>query len=160
MTGGGSSLPEVQRLLATLATGRRCAEAGTGFGEGAAAIAATASELVTVELDSERADVARERLAAFANVELVVGDWRAELPPRRPFELVFLDGGRFKREPDEDGAIAVELLAAGGILVIDDLTPGRIAPDPARSFLLEHPELVAAEILTRPDASAILAVRR
>jgi hypothetical protein len=29
LTGGGSSLPEVQRLLAVLAAGRRCAETGT-----------------------------------------------------------------------------------------------------------------------------------
>ena len=52
MTGGGSSLPEVQRLLAVLAAGKRCAETGTAFGEGAAAIASTAVSLVTVE--SER----------------------------------------------------------------------------------------------------------
>jgi predicted O-methyltransferase YrrM len=42
MTAGGSSIPEVQRLLRVLATGRRVAEAGTAFGEGAAAMADTA----------------------------------------------------------------------------------------------------------------------
>ncbi len=42
MTGGGSSLLEVQRLRAVLAAGRRCAEVGTAFGEGAAAMASTA----------------------------------------------------------------------------------------------------------------------
>src|SRR5205085_12101399 len=59
VTGGGSSLPEVQRLLAVLAAGRRCAEVGTAFGEGALAIASTAASLVTVESGSR----ARRRCA-------------------------------------------------------------------------------------------------
>jgi protein-L-isoaspartate O-methyltransferase len=54
----------VQRLLAVLAVGRRCAETGTAFGEGAAAIASTAHSLVTVESDAERAQAAAERLRA------------------------------------------------------------------------------------------------
>jgi protein-L-isoaspartate(D-aspartate) O-methyltransferase len=93
VTAGGSSLPEVQRLLAVLAAGRRCAEAGTAFGEGAAAMAETASSVVTVELDPERAQLARDRLAGLPNVELLDGDWRERLPPLAPFDLVFLDGG-------------------------------------------------------------------
>ena len=70
MTAGGSSLPEVQRLLAVLAAGRRCAETGTAFGEGAAAIASTAASLVTVESDHVRAEIARARLDGLPNVEL------------------------------------------------------------------------------------------
>lgn len=160
MTGGGSSLPEVRRLLATLAVGRRCAEAGTAFGEGAAAIASAAASLVTVESDPARAHVAHERLAGLENVELVVGDWREELPPRGPFELFFLDGGGYKHEPEVLGPIAVRLLERRGVLVIDDLTPGRADHDPARAFLLEHAELVATEILTTPETAAIVASRR
>jgi predicted O-methyltransferase YrrM len=71
VTGGGSSIPAVQALLRVLAAGRRVAEIGTAFGEGAAAMAETARELVTVEVDEERAAVAadptgraRERRAA------------------------------------------------------------------------------------------------
>ena len=160
MTGGGSSIPEVRRLLATLATGRRCAEAGTAYGDGAAAMASTATAVVTVEKEPDRAELARKRLAALGNVELVLGDWRTELPRRGAFGLVFLDGGGFKREPEEDGPVAVALLERGGILVVDDLTPGRAEPDPARAFLLEHPDLVAAEILTTLASAAIVAVRR
>jgi predicted O-methyltransferase YrrM len=58
VTGGGSSIAEVQRLLAVLATGRRVAEAGTAFGEGAEAMAKTAESVVTVELDPSRAATA------------------------------------------------------------------------------------------------------
>lgn len=66
------------------AAGKRVAEAGTAFGEGAAAMAATAHRVVTAEHDVERAAVAAERLAAFPNVELVVGPWQDALPPRAP----------------------------------------------------------------------------
>ena len=154
MTGGGSSIPEVQRLLAVLAAGRRCAEVGTAFGEGAAAIASTARSLVTVERDPERADVAAGRLRQFENVELLVGDWRSHLPARAPFELLFFDGGRFEEAPD-----SVDLLAPGGLLVKDDLTPDWPGPDPVRKLLLNHPHLVAVEILTTPKTAAIVAVR-
>ena len=155
MTSGGSSLPEVQRLLAVLAAGRRCAETGTAFGEGAAAIAATAASLVTVEQDPERAAVARERLAGLGNVELFVGDWRKFLPERAPFDFLFFDAGRFDEAPD-----AVDLLAPGGLLLKDDLTPGRPGPDPVRELLFGHPRLVAVEILTTPETAAVLAARR
>ena len=152
MTGGGSSLPEVQQLLAVLAVGRRCAETGTAFGEGAAAIASTAASLVTIESDPARAAVAAERLRGFDNVELLVGDWREHLPSRGPFELVFFDAGRA-----EESQAAIDLLTPGGLFVKDDLTPNRPGPDPVRAFLLQHPQLVAVELLTTPSTAAIVA---
>jgi predicted O-methyltransferase YrrM len=155
VTAGGSSLPEVRRLLAVLAAGRHCAEIGTAFGEGAAAIASTARSLVTVESDPERADAAGERLRELANVELLVGDWRELLPARAPYELIFFDAGR----ADESQA-AIDLLAPGGLFVKDDLTPGRVGSDPVRAFLLEHPQLVAVEILTSSAHAAMVASRR
>jgi predicted O-methyltransferase YrrM len=155
LTGGGSSIPAVQRLLAVLAAGKRCAETGTAFGEGAAAIASTAASLVTVESDPERAAVAAERLRDLANVELIVGDWREELPARGPFEFLFFDAGRM-----DEAADAIELLAPGGLFLKDDLTPNRPGPDPVRELLFNHPQLVAAEILTTPTTAAIVASRR
>jgi predicted O-methyltransferase YrrM len=156
VTGGGSSLPEVQRLLAVLSAGRRCAETGTAFGEGAAAIASTAASLVTVERDPDRAAVARERLRELANVELVLGDWRDVLPARAPFDFLFFDAGRLEESPE-----VVDLLAPGGLLLKDDLTPGRrVDGDPVRELLFGHPHLVAAEILSSPTTAAVIAVRR
>jgi predicted O-methyltransferase YrrM len=155
VTGGGSSLPEVRRLLAVLAAGRRCAEVGTAFGEGAAAIASTAASVVTVERDPDRAAVAERRLRGLGNVRLLVGDWRDVLPPLGPFDLVF-DGGQFAEAAD-----AIDLVAPQGLLVKDDLTPGSpAAEDPVRRLLFGHPELVAAEVLTTPSTAAIVAVRR
>jgi predicted O-methyltransferase YrrM len=155
LTAGGSSLPEVQRLLSVLAAGRMCAETGTAFGEGAAAIAATASSLVTVESDPERAEIARRRLDRVANVELVVGDWRDVLPRHAPFDFLFFDAGHIDEAPQ-----VLDLLAPGGLLVKDDLTPNRPGPDAVRVFLLDHPELIAVEILTTPTTAAIVASKR
>jgi predicted O-methyltransferase YrrM len=155
LTGGGSSIPEVQRLLTVLAAGRRCAETGTAFGEGAVAIASVAGSLVTVERDPDRAAVAAERLAGLQNVELIVGDWRDHLPSRAPFDFLFFDAGRLDKSPE-----AIDLLAPGGLFVKDDLTPNRPGPDPVRELLFNHPQLVAVEILTTPQTAAVVAARR
>src|SRR5439155_9764933 len=156
LTGGGSSLPEVQRLLAVLAAGRRCAETGTAFGEGAGAIASTAASLVTVESDLDRAAVARTRLDGLRNVEFVAGGWRDALPVRAPFDFLFFDAGRLEESPN-----VFALLAPGGIFVKDDLTPGLpIDGDPVRELVFGHPDLVAAEILTTPATAALVATKR
>jgi predicted O-methyltransferase YrrM len=155
LTGGGSSIPAVQRLLMVLAAGKRCAETGTAFGEGAAAIASVAQSLVTVERDPDRAAIAAERLAGFHNVELIVGDWREHLPSRAPFDFLFFDAGRF-----DESADAIDLIAPGGLFVKDDLTPDRPGSDPVRELLFNHPQLVAVEILTTPETAAVIAVKR
>jgi predicted O-methyltransferase YrrM len=159
VTHGGSSIPEVQQLLGVLAAGRRVAEAGTAFGEGAEAMARTARSVVTVELDPERAEIAAERLGPYTNVELLVGDWLELLPPRSPFELVFLDGGGFKHAPEVHSDLVFHLLEPGGLLVLDDLTPDRPGFDPVRAWAHGHTGLRAAEILTTPSTSALLVAR-
>jgi predicted O-methyltransferase YrrM len=153
LTDGGSSIPAVRALLRVLAAGRDVAELGTAFGEGAAAMAETARSVVTVESDPERAAIARQRLAGFANVEALEGDAYELLDGT--FGLVFADGGVY------DWEFIVGLLAPGGILVKDDLTPGcEVEGDPVREFLLRDSRLVATEILTAPGSAAIVAVRR
>ena len=154
MTGGGSSLTEVQALLRVLAAGRDVAELGTAFGEGAAAMAETARTVVTVELDPERAADARVRLAGIANVEALEGDAYELLRGRGPFGLVFADGGAY------DWEAILALVEPGGLVVKDDLTPGRpVDGDPVREFLLRDPRVAAVEILTTPAAAAIVAVK-
>jgi predicted O-methyltransferase YrrM len=154
VTDGGSSIPAVRALLRALAAGRDVAELGTAFGEGAAAMAGTARSVVTVELDPDRAAAARKRLAGLPNVEALEGDAYELLRGRGPFGLVFADGGAYHWEA------ILALLAPGGILVKDDLMPGRpVDGDPIRAFLLGDPRLCAAEILTTPTTAAIVAVR-
>jgi predicted O-methyltransferase YrrM len=155
VTGGGSSIAAVHALLRVLATGRDVAETGTAFGEGAAAMAETARSVFTVERDPERAAVARERLAPFANVEALEGDAYELLRGRGPFGLVFADAGTY------DWERIVEVLEPGGFIVKDDLTPGRATEgDDVREFLLRDPRLVAAELLATPELAVIVAVKR
>jgi predicted O-methyltransferase YrrM len=157
LTAGGSSIPEVRRLLAVLAAGKRAAEIGTALGLGAEALASTAREVVTVEVDPERAREARERLADRPNVELLVGDWAELLPPRGPFERLFMDGAGWKLDLAA-AARMLELVAPGGLAVVDDLTPG-YWPDPVRDFFFGNPDLVTVEILTTPETAALVATR-
>jgi predicted O-methyltransferase YrrM len=154
LTDGGSSIAAVQALLRVLAAGRDVAELGAAFGEGAAALAETARSVVTVECDPERAARARTRLARYANVELLEGDAYELLRGRGPFGLVFADGGVYDWEQ------ILALLEPGGLILKDDLTPGRaIDGDPVRMFLLRDPRVAGVEILTTPHSAAIVAVK-
>jgi len=91
---------------------------------------------VTVEIDPERVAQARERLAD-TPAEVLEGDWRELLPPRAPFDAIFADGGAAYDE-------VAGLLAPGGILVKDDLTPGRaIDGDQTREALMLDQRLEA-----------------
>jgi predicted O-methyltransferase YrrM len=94
---------------------------------------------------------------AGTRAEAVLGRWQDVLPSRAPFDLVFFDGGA----REGDAAAVLDLLAPGGVVVKDDLTPGRaVEGDPIKELLLRHPDLVGVEILTTPDMAAIVAVRR
>ena len=162
MTGGGSSIPEVQDLVATLVAskpGGKVAEIGTAFGAGAKAIAGAlppGATFVTVESDPARYAEAREALAG-TQAEVLNANWEDVLPERGPFDLIFFDGGT--RGPTFE--LTVSLLAPGGILVKDDLTPGTpIAGDPVREALLQDRRLIAVEVLTTAETAAIVAVRR
>lgn len=149
----------MQGLLRALAAGRDVAEMGAAFGETAAVLAETARSVVTVERDPERVSVARERLAGLPNVELLEGDVYEQLRGRGPFGLVFVDGGlRPVTEEKRDAILA--LVEQGGLLVKDDLTPGRpIDRDEVREFLLRDQRLAAAEILVAPEMAVIVAAR-
>jgi predicted O-methyltransferase YrrM len=159
LTGGATAIPEVQALLRVLAAGRDVAEMGAAYGETAALVAETARSVVTVERDPERAAVARERLAKMPNVELLEGDAFEQLRGRGPFGLVFVDGGlRPVTEGKWEAILALTELS--GLIVKDDLTPGRpVEGDGVREFLLRDSRLAAVEILATPQMAAIVAVK-
>src|SRR5579859_4258995 len=155
LTRGATAIREVQSLLRVLATGRAVAEMGAAYGETAAVMAETARTVVTVENDPERVAAARERLDGLANVELREGDVYEELRGRGPFGLVFVDGGR-----PFDWETILGVTAQGGLIVKDDLTPGRpVAGDDVREFLLRDPRLAATEILVSPEIAVIVAAK-
>jgi predicted O-methyltransferase YrrM len=79
------------------------------------------------------------------------------VPQRGPFDLIFFDGGT----RSETLNLAIELLAPGGILVKDDLTPGSpIQGDPVREAFLRDARLVGIELIARADMAVIIATRR
>jgi len=160
VTDGATAIPEVQALLRVLVTGRNVAEMGAAYGETAAVMAETARSVVTVERDPERVAVARERLAALGNVELLEGDVYEQLRGRGPFDLVFVDGG-LRPVTDERWDAILALVEPGGLLVKDDLTPGRrVEGDEIREFLLRDPRLAATEIVVAPEMAVIVAALR
>jgi len=152
-----SCSPETGRLLQVLAGQRgrtRVAEIGTGCGVGSAWILSALDPevpFVTVELDAQRAARAAELLAADDNATVLAGDWREVLAAQAPFDLLFADGGRSKYEEQVLG-----LLAPGGTLLLDDLTPGPDGSDPVRELWLGHPRLLAAEVQISPHEAAIV----
>jgi predicted O-methyltransferase YrrM len=122
-------------------------------------MAETARSVVTVEHDPERVAVARQRLAALANVELLEGDVWERLRGRGPFGLVFVDGG-LRPVTDERWDAILALLEPGGLLVKDDMSPGRpIESDEIREFLRRNPRLVATEFLVAPEMAVIVAAK-
>ena len=148
---------ETGRLLQVLAGQRgrtRVAEIGTGCGVGSAWILSAldpGATFVTVELDAQRAAEAAELLAGDENAKVLQGDWQDVLPADGPFDLLFADGGRSKYHETLLG-----LLAPGGTLFLDDLTPGYDGRDPVRELWLGHPRLVAAELQISPREAVIV----
>jgi predicted O-methyltransferase YrrM len=172
-----SSIREVGRLLGALAASRpngRLAEIGTGTGVGAAWIVSAMgpeASFVTVEADDGRATACAELFSGLPSVRVLHGDWHEVLTPEAPFDLLFFDGGGWKRSPtaqmQAESERALELVASGGVVAMDNLTPehlwpadGPAWPDALREHWLGSDRLVATEVLTTPDSSAIVAVKR
>lgn len=158
-----SCSPETGWLLHVLAGSRgrsRVAELGTGAGVGAAWIVSALDPAIpffTAEADPRLAAAARKLFGADDNVHVLEGDWNEVLPPQAPFDLVFLDAA--KQRPDLDGEDVLGLLTPRGLVVLDDLTPGRETADPVREFWLGHPDLAAVEVAVSRREAVILAVR-
>jgi predicted O-methyltransferase YrrM len=165
-----SCLPSHGRLLQVLAGGVGegvIGETGTGAGVGLAWLASgarTGVRLISVEQDWLTADLARSVFADVPAVTVRHGDW-ADLQANRPFALLALDGGgQGKGGSDRVPLVPGEWLVPGGTVVMDDFTPVRGwpprrdgRPDTARLYWLEHPDLLATQISTEPDAASIVA---
>jgi predicted O-methyltransferase YrrM len=163
-----SCRPAHGRLLQLLAGGIPegvIGETGTGCGVGLAWLASgarTGVRLVSVEHDWLLADAAREVFAEVPAVTVRHGDW-TDLRSAGPFALLALDGGGQGKGSDPP-ACPREWLAPGGSVVMDDFTtsehwpPTHLGrPDTSRLYWLQHPDLLATELRTEPDAAAILA---
>jgi predicted O-methyltransferase YrrM len=159
---------ETGRLLCTLAASRpggRFAELGSGTGAAWLLAGMDAGAwLLTVELDPERAAVARAVLAGEKRADVLHGDW-SEVLARGPFNLIFSDCAPAKREAGGLDPL-VKALAPGGLLVLDNFSPPARLPqslhvgDPEREALWAHPGLLCTELQVSAGERVILAVRR
>jgi predicted O-methyltransferase YrrM len=163
-----SCLPQQGRLLQVLAGGigaGRIGETGTGHGVGLAWLASTAhpgAQLFSIERDERRAEQARQVFADEPRVRIGCGDWR-QLAQEAPFDLLVLDGGG-QGKGDESPLEPADWLRPGGVVVLDDFTPGSGWPpriggvvDEARLYWLEHPRLRTAEVRVTPGTATLLA---
>ena len=149
-------------LLHVLASRRgieRVAEIGTGSGVGTAWLASALPPgipLHTAERDEHLAAAAAKLFEDDPDVEVLYGDWPEVLPAHAPFDLIFVDGGRAKDDPDAVLALA----APGATIVLDDFSSDWGRPDPRRDGWLAHPRLAAVEVGTGQTARVIVAVVR
>lgn len=158
-----SSCRDEDGLLLHVLAGRRgierVAAIGSGVGVGTAWLASALPPgvpLFTAELDAERAAAATAVFADDPDVHVLHGDWRALLPPLAPFDLLFVDAGDAKADPD-----AVVGLATPGATVVLDVVPSDTAGPGTRCALwLGHPRLTTVEIPTEADAHVLVAVVR
>lgn len=158
----GSCRDEDGALLHVLAARRgieRVAEIGTGAGVGTAWLASALPPgvpIFTAELDEGRARAATAVFADDPDVHVLVGDWPAVLPPHAPFDLVFVDGGKAKDDPDA----VLGMAAPGATLVMDDFSADWIGRDLRRERWLAHPRVATVELGTGAGARVLLAVVR
>ncbi len=161
-------LPGVGRFLALLAAGcvgGQIGEMGTGAGIGTSWMADAMPgdcQLVTAEIDEERAAAVRQLFAGDPRVMVIAGDAFAAMTKRGPFDLLFVDSG-----VRDDGAFEalVGRLRIGGRIVMDDVTPQRALPpdspllarDVKRRYFGQETRLIATEVVL-PDLQNSLLV--
>lgn len=147
----------ILRVLAAQVGDGVIGEIGAGCGVGAAWMVTNLrldASLVTVEIEAVQARAVADLLASVPEARVIHGDWR-EILPYGPFALLFADAAAAKqREPEA----LLEALRPGGLIVLDDLTPGR-EPDSLREFWLTDRRVVASEVLVSVTESVILATR-
>jgi predicted O-methyltransferase YrrM len=150
-------------LLLHVLAGRRgverVAEIGTGAGVGTAWLASALPPgvpLYTAERDPTLAQAAAELFAGDPDVRVLGGDWRGVLPPHAPFDLIFVDGGRAKDDPDA----VLGLAAPGATVVLDDFSARREEPDLRRERWRAHPRLAVAEVGTGATERALVCLVR
>jgi predicted O-methyltransferase YrrM len=122
------------RVLATTAAATRILEIGTAIGYSSIWLAGALPPdgmLVTLEIDQDRARIARQNVARAGlaeRVNVVVGDAQKSLKKiAGPFDVIFQDGDKHQYEPMLDRL--VDLLRPRGLLITDNvLWSGEVVP--------------------------------
>ena len=155
--------------LSSSVTSGRIGEIGTGAGVGTAWLASGMRKgvsLYTVELDQALSAAANRHFVDHPSINVLAGDWREAFANVGPYRLLFADGGGLAEAGPDVWALAAALIEPGGIMVIDDLTPEALwpeswrgQPDAKREFAFTSGLFESAEVLIRPDVSALVMVR-
>jgi predicted O-methyltransferase YrrM len=116
-------------------------------------------QFVTVEIDEARARTVEALFSQVPGVRVIAGDWRLILE-HGPFALLFADAKAAKVYQPE---ALIGALQPGGVVVLDDITPEdqwpeewRGKPDVVRESWLNHPALVATEVLLTAGSAVIV----
>jgi SAM-dependent methyltransferase len=124
--------PEVFEDLATLAgleAGSRVLEIGCGTGQATVSLAKRGYRIVAVELGPELATVARRRLAAYPNVEVVLGGFEEWALPRDRFDAVVSATAFHWIDPEIRVTKAAEALRPGGSLAVIETRRNPVGED-------------------------------
>jgi len=104
--------------LAGIPAAGRVLEIGPGTGKASVALAERGFELTGVELGAHLAAIARRRLAAFPNAEIVVADYEQWEPERADFDAVVAFTSFHWIAPELRYAKSKRLLRPGGALAV------------------------------------------
>lgn len=109
-----------ERLVACcgLSKGIKALEIGPGTGQATEALARRGLRIRAVELGQNLAEVARAKLAAFPDVEILTGDFESMELPAGAYDLVYAATAIHWIAPDHRYARPHRLLKAGGHLAI------------------------------------------
>lgn len=156
----------LQSLGAGVAPGGTVAEVGTGTGAGLAWLTSFASadvEVVSIEIDADRAAAANKVFADADHVTVLHGD-AGDLYRRGPFDLLVFDGGWGTGKAGDTRVTLADVVAPNGTFTIDDFAPMAQWPpmfngeiDDGRFHWLEHPDVLATEVQVAPDMAVLVA---
>ena len=124
--------PEIFDDLATLAElepGSRILEIGCGSGQATLPLAERGYRIVAVELGARFAEIARRKLAAHQDVEVVVAPFESWPLPDEPFDAVVSANAFHWVDPTVRVTKAAEALRSGGNLAVIETWRRPIAPD-------------------------------
>ena len=124
--------PQVFEDLATLAeleSGSRILEIGCGTGQATVPLAERGYEVLAVELGAELAVIARRRLAAHSNAEVVVSAFEDWAIPDEPFDAVVSADAFHWLDPEIRITKAAQALRRGGSLAIIENRHRPVASD-------------------------------
>lgn len=168
-----STQPETGRLAAALASGvvgGLIGETGTGTGVGLAWMHSTApagTQLISIEIDEERAAATADLFADCPNVTVLNGDAH-ELAEYGPFDMLVLDTGVGPGPMNFVEVDPLVQLRPNGLIFNDDQWPMTSWPPSTfegetcrvRPHWLDHPEVFTTEVNVAEGFGVLLSRRR